>query len=67
MEVGEMQKLLTISEAADLLRISKSKIYQLVADKKIPVVRLEGCERILFSEQQLESWIQGQYVQPASR
>jgi excisionase family DNA binding protein len=65
MEVGEMQKLLTISEAADLLRISKSKIYQLVADRKIPVVRLDT--RILFLETQLESFIQGQCVQPSSR
>jgi len=59
-----MKTLLKISEAAELLRVSKTKVYQLVEDKRIPHYRLDG--RVVFSEEQLDRFLQEHLVEVAS-
>ena len=59
-----MKTLLKISEAAELLRVSKTKVYQLVEDKRIPHYRLDG--RVVFSEEQLEEYLSKHVVEVAS-
>ena len=56
-----LQKLLSIQEAAELLHISRSLLYEL-AGKKLPCVRIN--KRILFQEERLEQWIQEHAVEP---
>jgi len=55
-----MTKLLKIAEAAELLRISRTKLYQLVEDKRILHYRLDG--RIVFSEEQIEEYLKQHVV-----
>ena len=47
--------ILTVKEAAEILRISKSKCYQLARNREIPPVILGG--RIVIPERQLREWI----------
>ncbi len=47
-------ELLTIAEAATALRISRSKLYQLAEDGRVPTVRVPGCAKILFRRAELE-------------
>jgi len=58
-----MTPLLSIQQAANLLSVSKTKVYQLVEDRKIPHYRLDG--RVLFSEEQLEEYL-GKHVVEAA-
>lgn len=58
-----MKKLLRIGEAAELLRISKSKLYQLVEDRRISHFRLDG--RVVFSEEQLATYLEQHVVEAA--
>jgi excisionase family DNA binding protein len=48
--------LLTVPEAARLLRISRNLAYELIRQKALPHVRLG--RRILIPRQGLESWIE---------
>lgn len=59
LRVKTMQTLLTISEAAARLRVSKSMIYLLAERQEIPHFRVG--RRILFDESQLEAYL-GQHV-----
>jgi excisionase family DNA binding protein len=58
-----MKPLLTIDEAAALLRISKKTIYNGISDGKIkiPYVRVGG---IKFKEEDLEEFIKNRTVKP---
>ena len=56
-----MDRLLRVSEAAALLRISKSGIYRLATRHEIPHLRLGA--RVLFRERDLEQWVQEQMVE----
>lgn len=47
--------LLTIPEAADYLRIKRTKLYNLVADGELFPVRIG--DRVLFSRQELDRYI----------
>lgn len=47
--------ILTIKEAAEILRISKSKLYELAKDGLVPNIKLGG--RIVIPENQLMAWI----------
>ncbi len=53
--VAEGQMLLTVSEVAKLLRISRGLAYELVRQERIPFIRLG--RRILVPRQGLEVWI----------
>lgn len=47
--------LLTVPEAAELLRISRNLAYELVTQRRIPHIRLG--RRVLIPRQGLENWI----------
>lgn len=47
--------ILTVKEAAGILRISPSKLYQLVRNNVVPHVALGG--RIVIPERQLLEWV----------
>lgn len=48
-------KILTVSEMANLLKISRSKAYDLVKDTTFPVIKIGKCMRI--NKKELESWL----------
>jgi excisionase family DNA binding protein len=49
------KKLLVIEEVAVKLRCSKSWVYQSVAARKIPFVKLRGL--LLFEETEIDEWV----------
>lgn len=49
------ERILTVKEAAAILRISTSKLYQLVREKTVPHVLLGG--RVVIPEKQLYKWL----------
>lgn len=48
-------RILTVKEAAAILRVSQSKLYQMVKDGKVPHLSLGG--RCVIPERQLRAWI----------
>jgi excisionase family DNA binding protein len=62
---GKMKKLLDIREIADLLHLSVHKLYRLTAKNQIPMIRIG--KKCLFDPDQLEKWVQSQFVEPAAR
>lgn len=49
------ERILTVKEAAGILRLSQSKLYQMVKDERVPHLSLGG--RIVIPEKQLRVWI----------
>lgn len=45
-----MSKLFTIPEIAQILGVSRSKVYVLISEQKLSAVYVGGCRRILSSE-----------------
>ncbi len=41
-----MKMLLTASEAANLLGLSRSKVYELIAAGRLASVKVDGCRRV---------------------
>lgn len=60
-----MQSLISVSAAANLLGVSKSKVYCLAIEKRIPHIRIDG--RILFRPETLEMWLQEQEIPARDR
>ena len=50
-------KLLTVKEAAEATRLSKSKIYELIYRGVLHPVRLPGCTKVLIAEAELQEYI----------
>ena len=48
-------RIITVKEAASILRISQSKLYQMTKEEKVPHLLLGG--RIVIPEKQLRAWI----------
>jgi len=48
-------KLMTIREASEFLRISRSTIYKMVMSKSIPFIKVQG--RLLFEQEELQNWL----------
>lgn len=48
-------ELLTVSEMANLLKISRSKAYELIKDKTFPIIKIGKCIRI--NKLQLFKWL----------
>jgi excisionase family DNA binding protein len=51
-----MDKIYTINETKDLLKISRAKLYRLIQEGKIRPVKLDG--RTLFKESELNRFIE---------
>ena len=58
-----MPELLTTDEAADYLRLSERKLYELVADRAVPCSKVTG--RWLFSRAALDRWVSAGLIAPA--
>lgn len=58
--MNDENRILTVPEVATLLRIGKSKAYELVKQPDFPVIRIGKTLRIL--KPQLEIWMQNQSV-----
>ncbi|MFN8721811.1 MAG: substrate-binding domain-containing protein [Rhodospirillales bacterium] len=52
------QSVLTSEEAAEFLRLSRRKLFQLVGERRLPVARIDG--RLLFPRRALEAWLDAQ-------
>lgn len=52
-----LPKLLTVREAAELSRLSKSKIYQLFDQGVLRRLRLPSCNKVLICEEELKQYI----------
>lgn len=56
--MDEQHEYLKVPEVAEVLRIARSRAYELVADGKIPSVRIGRSVRI--NRRELERWLEGQ-------
>jgi excisionase family DNA binding protein len=56
------ERLMTATEAAQLLRVPRSTVYELARNRRIPFLKVG--RRILFARQSLLDWIAAQTVQP---
>lgn len=56
----DIMKLMTIQEVAELLRISKSTIYKMVMDRRIPFIKASG--RLLFDEVEIRDWVKASQI-----
>lgn len=53
----ESNNLLTIAEATELIKLSKSSIYQMVKDGRLPSVQMPGVRRVFIKRSDLEALI----------
>lgn len=53
---GETDAWLTVAEAADYLRCSTGRVYQLVSARRIPFAK-DG-SRVLFRRSELDRWVE---------
>jgi excisionase family DNA binding protein len=58
-------KILSLSEASEFLKLSKSGIYKLTSTKKIPHF-IPGGKRIYFKKSDLEDWLLKNRIPPIS-
>ena len=56
-----MNDILTVSETAAYLRLSKAQVYILISQKKLPHIRL-GQKRVVVRRDHLEDWLKAQTV-----
>ncbi len=56
---GEIPKLLKIGEVADVLRISRAKVYNLIIQGKLPAIRVSE-RRLVIAEDDLGRYIERQ-------
>lgn len=54
----EVQKLLTVADVADILGISRVKVYDLLNKNGLPSVKIGGARRI--QPEKLQAWIERQ-------
>lgn len=54
----QQHEYLKVPEVAEMLRIARSRAYELVAEEKIPSVRIGRSVRV--SRRELEKWLEGQ-------
>ena len=58
-----MPELLTTDEAAEYLRLSERKLYELVAERAVPCSKVTG--RWLFPRAALDRWVSAGLIAPA--
>jgi putative molybdopterin biosynthesis protein len=59
---GDVVQLLTLTEAADYLRLKERKLYELVAEAAIPCTKVTG--RWLFPKTDLDRWLSASLQRP---
>src|ERR1041384_1967887 len=59
-----MPELLTTDEAAEYLRLSERKLYELVATREVPCSKVTG--RWLFPRTALDRWVSAGLIAPAA-
>ena len=64
MHIGAMPELLTTDEAAEYLRLSERKLYELVAERAVPCSKVTG--RWLFPRAALDRWVSAGLIAPAA-
>jgi excisionase family DNA binding protein len=57
-----MDQLLKVTEAADILKISRATMYLIISEEKIPHVKVRGCTRI--QEEDLNKYIRQNTSKP---
>ena len=60
-----MTRLISIQEASNMLKLSIPTLYKMSCQKRIPVVKLGS--RLLFSEENLQKWIEKNSYDPISK
>ena len=50
-------KILTVNEVAELLKLSKCKVYALAKNNEIPTIKIGGSIRVILEE--LENYLKG--------
>jgi len=55
----------TIKEAAEMLGLSKSRLYEMVQSSEIPYMKIGG--KILLPKKELELWLQSHVVLPQKK
>lgn len=56
MKLDEMSDVLNVAEVARVLRVSRDKVYAMVAADELPHKRLGG--RIIFVKAKLQEWLE---------
>ncbi|MBV4414679.1 helix-turn-helix domain-containing protein [Clostridium tyrobutyricum] len=55
-ELKSFHNLLTVGEVAEVLRLGRNSVYELISDKDLPVVRV-GSRRIMIPKHEFIQWI----------
>ncbi len=63
--MDEQHEWLKVPEVAELLRVARSRAYELVADGEIPAVKIGRSVRV--SRKELDRWLQDQRYVDVSR
>ncbi len=63
--MDEQHEWLKVPEVAKLLRVARSRAYELVADGDIPAVKIGRSVRV--NRKELDRWLEGQRFVDASR
>ncbi len=58
--VEELDELLTVQEVCELLKVSKSYIYWLKYERKIPFIKMQG--HLRFRKSAIDEWLRSQEV-----
>lgn len=65
MEQNEALKLLRVTEAAEMLRLTKRTIYHLVKTRKLPFYKIGSCVR--FKREDVEEYLESKRVKAIGR
>lgn len=60
------EEVLSLHEAAEFLKVSKSCLYKKTSQKQIPFYKPPGCNRIYFLRKELEEWLLSNKVNTVS-
>lgn len=60
LDAGE-KKILTVEECAEMLHVTKNRVYHLIRQNRIPYYK-NGCRRVWFDKSELEEWQRGYKV-----
>lgn len=61
---NKLERLLTVQEISELLKVPKSYVYLLTHKKRIPYVKIQGLLR--FRRSHIEGWLRSQEVRDVS-